>query len=228
LRHPARRPLAAKVIHRFGLDADEALAALDFYNRTGKCSPRWSLPELQHKIEDALQTEPRRSPGARSLPVSFPERASGSARIRRVSHVSPAPLQTKERLIREAQQAAPAIFETFRFSPDDWRKASPAPIPERPETHGPFFLKGLPPGECVWLAENETCSGQPDHNLHFGTVERWLHDRPDPTDWAAHAQFIAPRLSLLLRSSRTALRVAVRLPTANRPLVALGCGHGNT
>jgi hypothetical protein len=184
--------VALKLIHRFGLDADEALTALDSYNRSGKCSPRWSLTELQHKIEDALQAEPRRSARARSFPISSPERAAGSPSIRRVSRVSPALLQAKERLIREAQQAAPAIFETFRFSPDDWLKASPMPIPERPETHGPFFLRGLPPGECVWIAENEWCSGQPDHNLHFGTVERWLRDRPNPEDWANHAQFISP------------------------------------
>jgi LmbE family N-acetylglucosaminyl deacetylase len=109
-----------------------------------------------------------------------------------VSRISQVPLEVQERLIREAQQAAPAIFDTFRFAPDDWLKASPTPIPERPETHGRFFLRGLPLRECVWIAENEWCSGQPDHNLHFGTVERWLRDRPNPEDWANHAQFVSP------------------------------------
>jgi hypothetical protein len=184
--------VALKLLHRFGLDADDARAALDYYNRTGKCSPRWSLQELQHKIDDALQTEPR--PLGCALPLQTSTRAhpGRNSRIRRVIRSPQAHLQAKARLIREAQQAAPAIFETFRFSPDDWLKASPTPIPDRPETHGPFFLKALPPRECVWMAENEMCSGQPDHNLHFGTVERWLRDRPNPEDWADHAQFISP------------------------------------
>ena len=50
--HPATFAVACKLVQGFGLKFDDALQLMLEYNV--RCVPPWSLPELKHKITDAL------------------------------------------------------------------------------------------------------------------------------------------------------------------------------
>lgn len=154
--------VAVRLIHRFGLDEHQALAALHFYNDSGKCEPPWSTRELEHKLDDVLRTQPRRSFVAfRSVASTTEPRACPRPPHRPTNRVQPAPAETQDRLFRQWQAEAPRIFDTFRFSPADWLRISPAPIPADPHLHGLLFLRALPPEECVWIAQSVKFSGHP-------------------------------------------------------------------
>lgn len=94
-------------------------------------------------------------------------------------------------LALRAHVCLPQLLADFRFSPSQWRDASPTVVPTDPQAHWALLLSLFDPNDVVWVAEDVRHSSAACDRFadRFRPVKDWLREDLAPGNFTCPATF---------------------------------------